>query len=63
MANKIIDYVSGIEISSGPEELGAVQPFSKILIEDYGYPKENLRTRPQWRVKKISERYERKISS
>lgn len=33
------------------EEIEAVQPFSKILVEDYGYPKENIVTRPQWRVK------------
>ena len=48
---KIIDYVSGIEIRNTPEERDAVQVFSKILVEDFGYPKENLQTRPQWRVK------------
>ena len=34
-----------------PEEIEAVQPFSKILVDDYGYPKENIHTRPQYRVK------------
>ena len=48
---KIIDYVSGLLVDDGPEEVGATQPFSRLLVEDYGYPKENLRTRPQYRVK------------
>ena len=34
-----------------PEEVEAVQIFSKILVEDYGYPKEYIQTRPQYRVK------------
>lgn len=34
-----------------PEEIEAVQPFSKILVDDYGYPKEFVHTRPQYRVK------------
>lgn len=49
--NKIIDYVSGLEIIAGPEEVQSVQIFSKILVEDYGYPKSELQTRPQFRVK------------
>lgn len=52
MANtKIIDYVSGLEINAGPEETQSVQVFSKILVEDYGYPKSELQTHPQLRVK------------
>ncbi|MCO5494897.1 restriction endonuclease subunit M [Enterococcus innesii] len=47
----IEDYISGIQIKETPEEIEAVQPFSKILVDDYGYPKENIVTRPQWRVK------------
>lgn len=39
MKDKIIDFISGQEIVSKPEEIQAVQPFSKILVEDYGYPK------------------------
>ncbi|MCI7552076.1 MAG: hypothetical protein PUK40_05930 [Actinomycetaceae bacterium] len=34
-----------------PEELLAVQPFARQLVEDYGYPKGHIRTRPQWHVK------------
>ena len=48
---KIIDYISGKEVAAGKEETEAVQPLSKILVEDLGYPKDNIRTRPQWRVK------------
>ncbi|NOQ93739.1 MAG: N-6 DNA methylase [Methylophaga sp.] len=47
----LIDYISGIEIKATPEEVDAVQVFSKILVEDYGYPKTKVQTRPQWRVK------------
>lgn len=49
---KIIDYISGIEINSGPEEIEATQPFSKMLVEDYGYPKNLIQTRPQFRTSK-----------
>ncbi|EGO7722004.1 restriction endonuclease subunit M [Enterococcus faecalis] len=47
----IEDFISGIQVKETPEEIEAVQPFSKILVDDYGYPKENIVTRPQWRVK------------
>ncbi|MFU2192824.1 restriction endonuclease subunit M [Methanobacterium sp. MZD130B] len=47
----IIDYISGKEVKATPEEIEAVQVFSKQLVEDYGYPKENIQTRPQFRVK------------
>ena len=48
---RIIDYISGIEIPAGPEELQATQPFSRRLVEDYGYPKNEIQTRPQLKVK------------
>ncbi|MFC1567027.1 type I restriction enzyme HsdR N-terminal domain-containing protein, partial [bacterium] len=48
---KIIDYISGIEIIATPEEIEAVQVFSKQLIEDYGFQKNQIQTRPQFRVK------------
>ena len=48
---KITDYISGQEIQNKPEEIDAVQPFSKRLVEDYGYPKSHIQTRPQFRVK------------
>ena len=47
----IIDYISGQEVRATPEEVNAVQVFSKILVEDYKYPKTAIRTRPQFRVK------------
>ena len=50
-ADKIMDYVSGVEINAAPEETEAVQIFSKQLVEDYGYRKTQIQTRPQYRVK------------
>ncbi len=50
-AGYIKDYISGEEVKATPEEVEAVQVFSETLVEDYGYPKEQLQTRPQWRVK------------
>lgn len=47
----IFDYISGEEIKATPEEIDAVQVFSKILVEDYEYPKDVIQTRPQYRVK------------
>lgn len=47
----IIDYISGEQVKASPEEVEATQVFSKILVEDYNYPKENIQTRPQFRVK------------
>ncbi|RDB63799.1 N-6 DNA methylase [Gordonibacter sp. 28C] len=49
--DRIQDYISGQLVKNTPEESEAVQPFSKILVEDYGYPKSHVQTRPQWRVK------------
>ena len=45
------DFISGVEVRETPEEVNAVQVFSRILVEDYKYPKENIHTRPQFRVK------------
>ena len=47
----LIDFISGIQVKETPEDVEAVQPFSKILVNDYGYPKEHIQTRPQFRVK------------
>lgn len=47
----IIDYISGTQVKASPEELEATQVFSKILVEDYGYPKTHIQTRPQFHVK------------
>lgn len=51
MSDKIIDYISGVELNATPEEVEATQAFSKILVEDYKYPKEYIQTRPQYHVK------------
>lgn len=53
MAKKeIIDFISGKKVQGTPEEIEAVQPFAQILVDDYGYPKANIQTHPQFRVKK-----------
>lgn len=49
--DKIIDYISGVELVVTPEEVEAVQVFAKQLVEDYGYKKDQIQTRPQFRVK------------
>lgn len=48
----IPDYVSGEPVRATPEELEAVQVFARRLVEDYGYPKDHVQTRPQFRVRK-----------
>jgi len=47
----IEDFISGTPVRATPEEVEAVQVFSRMLVDDYGYPKELIQTRPQWRVK------------
>lgn len=47
----ILDYISGTEVKGTPEEMQVVQPFSKTLVEDYGYPSNLIITHPQYRVK------------
>ncbi|MDD5547825.1 MAG: N-6 DNA methylase [Candidatus Pacebacteria bacterium] len=47
----IIDFISGQEVKATPEEIEAVQIFTKQLVEDYSYPKDHIQTRPQFRVK------------
>lgn len=47
----LVDYISGKHVKDGPEEREAVQVFSRMLVEDYGYPREHIQTRPQHRVK------------
>lgn len=50
-SDKITDYISGLEVYGTPEEIEAVQVFSKQLVEDYGYKKAQITTHPQFRVK------------
>ena len=45
----IEDYISGLYVKGTPEEVDAVQVFSRRLVEDYGYPKNLIQTRPQFR--------------
>ena len=47
-----IDFISGLPVKDTPEERDAVQVFARRLVEDYGYPKELIQTRPQHRVRK-----------
>ena len=47
----IEDFISGTPVRATPEEVDAVQVFSEMLVKDYGYPKDWIQTRPQWRVK------------
>lgn len=51
-AGYITDFISGLPVKDTPEERDAVQVFAKRLVEDYGYPKELIQTRPQCRVRK-----------
>ncbi|MGA3042852.1 MAG: type I restriction enzyme HsdR N-terminal domain-containing protein [Bryobacteraceae bacterium] len=45
------DYVSGVDVRA-TQGLEAVQVFSRRLVEDYDYDREQLQTRPQFRVRK-----------
>lgn len=47
----IFDFISGQQVKATPEEVEAVQVFAHQLVEDYGYAKEQIQTRPQYRVK------------
>lgn len=49
--SKIIDFISGELVNAGPEETNAVQPLLKIFVQNYGYPKSNIQSHPQYHVK------------
>lgn len=51
-AGYIADYVSGRQVKATPEEVEGTQVLSRRLVEDYGYPKEHIQTRPQFHVRK-----------
>lgn len=51
-AGYVVDYISGEQVRATPEEVDAVQVFARRLVEDYGYPKSHIQTRPQFRVRK-----------
>jgi Type I restriction enzyme R protein N terminus (HSDR_N) len=50
-SKQIIDYISGRTVIATPEEIDAVQVFSRRLVEELGYSKELIQTRPQFRVR------------
>jgi type I restriction enzyme M protein len=47
----IEDFISGVRVKAGPEEVEATQVFSRRLVQDLGYSKDQIQTRPQFRVK------------
>jgi type I restriction enzyme M protein len=47
----ISDFISGKMVRDTPEEREAVQVFAMALVNDYGYPRNHIQTRPQHRVK------------
>ncbi len=51
-AGCIIDFISGIPVKATREEVEATQVFSRRLVEDFGYPKSHIITRPQYRVRR-----------
>jgi type I restriction enzyme M protein len=50
-AGMLIDYVSGVPVRDTPEEREAVQIMAERLVQDYGYAKDCISTRPQHRVR------------
>src|SRR2546425_867799 len=50
--SEVKDFVCGQWVKAGPEEVEAVQIFSRRLVEDFDYPKSHIQTRPQFRVRK-----------
>lgn len=48
----LVDFVSGVQVRATPEEIEAVQVFARRLVEDFGYPKKCITTRPQYRVRR-----------
>jgi type I restriction enzyme M protein len=51
-AGYLTDYISGQPVRATAEEVHAVQVFARRLVEDYGYTKSQVQTRPQYRVRK-----------
>lgn len=47
----IADFISGAKVRATPEEADAVQVFARRLVEIYDYDKEQIQTRPQFRVR------------
>lgn len=47
---QLCDFISGQIIKKSPEELEAVQIFSRRLVEEFNYSKKQIQTRPQFRI-------------
>src|ERR1035437_299157 len=47
----IVDYIGGRPVRWSPEEAFATQVFARRLVEDFGYPKDRIITRPQYKVR------------
>lgn len=50
-AGFLIDFITQEPVKATPEETEAVQVFAQRLVEDFGYPKAVITTRPQFRVR------------
>lgn len=50
-AGYLVDFISQQRVKATPEEIEAVQVFARRLVEDFGYPKDAITTRPQFRVR------------
>ena len=48
----VADFISGQLVRATPEEVEAVQVMARRLVEDFGYDKAQIQTRPQFRVRK-----------
>jgi len=48
---EVIDYITGKPVKADFKEHQVVNDFAKMLVEEYGYSKEQIQTVPQFRVK------------
>src|SRR5439155_17978934 len=47
----VADFISRKPVRATPEEVQATQVFARRLVNDFGYPKDLIQTRPQFRVR------------
>jgi type I restriction enzyme M protein len=47
----VLDFISRKPVRATPEEVQATQVFARRLVTDFGYPREFVHTRPQFRVR------------
>lgn len=48
----VVDFITGKFVPATPEEVDAVQPFAKRLVEDFGYSKAQIISHPQYRIRR-----------